>query len=79
MADTDRARKSSIISALVHQMKNGQISKSDLFEQLSRLQRGSKVAEPEGGGDNRPGAGGAAQSERISCFDLLPPPHGHWS
>jgi hypothetical protein len=31
--------KSSIISALVSQMKTGQISKNDLFEQLSTLQR----------------------------------------
>ena len=48
MSETDRARKSSIISALVHQMKSGEISKSDLFEQLSRLQRGAKVEEPIG-------------------------------
>ena len=47
MSETDRARKSSIISALVHQMKSGEISKSDLFEQLSRLQRGAKVEEPD--------------------------------
>ena len=35
--------KSSIISALVSQMKTGQISKNDLFEQLSTLQRPENI------------------------------------
>ena len=46
MAAADGADKSSIISALVAQMKSGSISKNDLFEQLSKL--------------HRSGAGGAA-------------------
>ena len=49
MADS----KSSIISALVSQMKTGQISKNDLFDQLSNLQRGSGNGSTEEGADVR--------------------------
>ena len=41
------SEKSSIISSLVAQMKNGEISKGDLFDQLSRLQRGPGAAVEE--------------------------------
>jgi hypothetical protein len=44
---TDGADKSSIISALVAQMKSGSISKNDLFEQLSKLHRsGTGAGQP---------------------------------
>ena len=42
MADAGQD-KSSIISALVSQMKAGSISKNDLFEQLSKLHRGGST------------------------------------
>jgi hypothetical protein len=46
LAATENQDKSSIISALVSQMKAGSISKNDLFEQLSKLHRGTTAAAP---------------------------------
>ena len=54
--------KSSIISALVSQMKTGQISKNDLFEQLSTLQRPENTgAYDDNEDDSRNGAHGDDQ------------------
>ena len=64
--------KSSIISALVSQMKSGQISKNDLFDQLSNLQRGN----PPGGEDESDTNGDfdGRVEDNGPAYDDEPPP-----
>ena len=66
---TDGADKSSIISALVAQMKSGSISKNDLFEQLSKLHRSGSVAgKPDAlDGDKAAAGGNQEQDEDVGA------------
>ena len=65
MAAADGADKSSIISALVAQMKSGSISKNDLFEQLSKLHRSGASGAGAAGQPSLDPVGGGAEEDHV--------------